>query len=163
MSVEAEPAAFGETARMWDTLTGAELIQAMADGAFPQISDINDYIGQVITAAEPGRVDIAWTPAEKLCNPGGTVHGGYIAMILDNAVCLAGSSTCEHFMPMLTLNLNIDYLRGVRAGETYTVTGTCVHPGRTRMVANAVISDAQGRPLAQASASVLPNKAFARK
>jgi hypothetical protein len=31
------------------------------------------------------------------------------------------------------------------------------------MVANAVISDAQGRPVAQASASVLPNKAFKRK
>ncbi|MBO2441139.1 PaaI family thioesterase [Actinomadura nitritigenes] len=163
LSVEADPGAFEETARMWDTLTGAELIQAMADGRFPQISDINDHIGQVITSAEPGRVDIAWTPAEKLCNPGGTVHGGYIAMILDNAVCLAGSSTCEHFMPMLTLNLNVDYLRGVRAGETYAVTGTCVHPGSTRMVANALVSDAQGRPVAQASASVLPNRAFARK
>jgi uncharacterized protein (TIGR00369 family) len=163
VSVEAGPEAFEDAARMWDTLTGAELIQAMGDGRFPQISDINDHIGQVVTSAEPGRVDIAWTPTEKLCNPGGTVHGGYIAMILDNAVCLAGSSTCEHFMPMLTLNLNIDYLRGVRAGETYTVAGTCVHPGRTRMVANAVISDTQGRPVAQASASVLPNKAFTRR
>lgn len=162
LSVEATPQAHREAAHLWNTLSGAELIQAMAAGRFPQISDINDYIGQVITSAEPGRVDIAWTPADRLCNPGGTVHGGYIAMILDNAVCLAASSTGEHFMPMLTLNLNVDYLRGVQAGETYTVTGTCVHPGGTRMVSNAVIGDARGRPVAQASASVIPNKAFAR-
>ncbi|MEV5827931.1 PaaI family thioesterase [Spirillospora sp. NPDC052242] len=159
MSVEAGPQ---EHADMWNTLSGAELIRALADGRFPEISDINTHIGQVITGAEPGRVDISWTPGEHLCNPGGTVHGGYIAMIMDNAVCLAGSSTCEHFMPMLTLNLNVDYLRAVHAGRPYTVTGTCVHPGGTRMVANALISDASGRPVAQASASVLPNRAFAR-
>ena len=162
VSVEATPEAHREAADLWNTLSGAELIQAMADGRFPQISDVNDYIGQDIASAEPGRVSIRWTPGERLCNPGGTVHGGYIAMILDNAVCLAASSTCEHFMPMLTLNLNVDYLRGVRAGETYTVTGTCVHPGGTRMVSNAVVADGHGRPVAQASASVIPNKAFAR-
>lgn len=157
-----ETEAHREAADLWNTLSGAELIQAMADGRFPQISDVNDYIGQDISSAEPGRVSIAWTPGERLCNPGGTVHGGYIAMILDNAVCLAASSTCEHFMPMLTLNLNVDYLRGVRVGETYTVTGTCVHPGGTRMVSNAVVTDGRGRPVAQASAGVIPNKAFAR-
>jgi len=157
-----EAGALQEAADLWNTLSGAELIQAMADGRFPQISDINDYIGQDVASAEPGRVSLAWTPGERLCNPGGTVHGGYIAMILDNAVCLAASSTCERFMPMLTLNLNVDYLRGVRAGEAYTVTGTCVHPGATRMVSNAVVADGRGRPVAQASASVIPNKAFAR-
>ncbi|TDC77189.1 PaaI family thioesterase [Actinomadura sp. 7K507] len=151
-----------EAADLWNTLSGAEFIRAMRDKRIPEFSDISDYIGQAVTVAEHGLVEIAWTPGEKLCNPGGTVHGGYIAMILDNAVCLAASSTCDRFMPMLTLNLNIDYLRGVQAGETYTVTGTCVHPGRTRMVSNAAITDTRGRPLAQASASVVPNKAFAR-
>ncbi|MCP2339910.1 PaaI family thioesterase [Actinomadura rupiterrae] len=151
-----------EHARMWDELSGAELIQAIADGTFPHVSTVDDHIGQDITSAEPGLVALRWTPGEHLTNPGGIVHGGYVAMILDNAVCLAGASTCEHFMPMLTLNLNVNYLRPVLAGETYTVTGNCVHPGRTRMVANAEITDTNGRAIAQASASVLPNQTFAR-
>ncbi|MFB4311743.1 PaaI family thioesterase [Actinomadura sp. GTD37] len=162
LGVDAGTDAVREAADLWNTLSGAAFIQAMVDKRIPEFSDISDYIGQAVTAAEPGRVDIAWTPGDKLCNPGGTVHGGYIAMILDNAVCMAASSTCEHFMPMLTLNLNVDYLRGVRSGHTYTVTGTCLHPGGTRMVSNALITDARGRPVAQASASVIPNKAFAR-
>jgi uncharacterized protein (TIGR00369 family) len=145
---------------LWNTLSGAELLQAMADGTVPEISHVSLHIGQVVTGAEPGRVDISWTPDAKLCNPGNVVHGGYIAMILDNASCLAASSTFDRFTPMLTLSLNVDYLRAVRAGETYTVTGTCLHPGGTRMVSNALISDADGRPVAQASASVIPNKAF---
>ena len=163
MSVEAADDPTTRThADLWNTLTGAELIQAMADGRFPELSPINTHIGQKIRSAVHGRVEIDWTPAERLTNPGGTVHGGYIAMILDNAVCLAGTSTCEHFMPMLTLNLNVDYLRAVTADRTYRVVGTCVHPGRTRMVSNASITDGEGRVLAQATASVLPNKAFAR-
>lgn len=162
LSVEASPEAFEEAAALWNTLSGAEFIRAMRDRRLPEISAISEYIGQSVADADPGRVEIAWSPGEKLCNPGGIVHGGYIAMILDNAVCLAASSTMDRFTPMLTLNLNVDYLRAVRADETYTVTGTCVHPGGTRMVSNAVLADAGGRPLAQASASVIPNKAFTR-
>ncbi|MFS2292636.1 MAG: PaaI family thioesterase [Actinomadura sp.] len=162
MSVEASPEAVRQAAELWSTLSGVEFIRAMRDKRLPPVSEVADYIGQVITDADPGRVEISWTPAEKLCNPGGTVHGGYIAMILDNAVCLAASSTCDRFLPMLTLNLNVEYLRAVRVGERYTVTGTCVHPGSTRMVSNAVLADAQGRPAAQASASVVGNKAYTR-
>nr|BFE34303.1 PaaI family thioesterase [Actinomadura rugatobispora] len=152
----------GPGADLWNTLSGADLIQAMGDGRFPEISGVNTHIGQAISRAVPGRVEIDWTPGERLTNPGGAVHGGYIAMILDNAVCLAGSSTCEHFMPMLTLSLNVDYLRAAMPGDTYRVVGTCVHPGRTRMVSNAVVTDAQDRLVAQASAAVVPNRAFAR-
>ncbi|WP_233526468.1 PaaI family thioesterase [Actinomadura spongiicola] len=145
---------------LWNTLSAAELIQAMADGHIPEFSDVAEHIGQAVASAEPGRVEITWTPSGRLCNPAGSVHGGYIAMILDNAACLAASSTFARFTPMLTLNLNVDYLRAVQAGATYTVTGTCLHPGGTRMVSNALIHDERGRPVAQASASVVPNKAF---
>ncbi|GAA2573005.1 PaaI family thioesterase [Actinomadura fulvescens] len=150
------------SADLWNSLSGAELIQAMGDGRFPELSNVDEHLGQRIVAAEPGRVELAWTPGEHLCNPAGGVHGGYIAMILDNTVCFAGASTGAHFVPQLTLNLTIDYLRGVQAGETYTVVGTCVKPGRTRLVSTALITDVQGRPVAQASGSTVPNQAFAR-
>ncbi|ACY99141.1 MULTISPECIES: PaaI family thioesterase [Thermomonospora] len=155
MSVESE-------LELWNTLSGAELIKAIGEGRFPQLTPINDHIGQRVVDAEHGRVELAWSPEEKLCNPGGTVHGGYIAMILDNAVCLAASSTCEYFLPMLTLSLSVDYVRPVQAGRTYRVEGRCVHPGRTRMLSTAAVTDADGKLLAQATASVVPNQAFVR-
>lgn len=148
---------------LWNTLTGAELIRAIGDGRFPQLTPVSDHLRQTIVTAEPGRVELSWTPVEELCNPGGTVHGGYIAMILDNAVCLAGSSLGEHFMPMLTLNLNIEYLRAVQAGTTYSVVGTTVHAGKTRIVGNALVMGPDGRAAAQATGSITPNQAFARR
>ncbi|GAB3653360.1 PaaI family thioesterase [Actinocorallia lasiicapitis] len=148
---------------LWNTLSGAELIQAMADGRFPQVTDVSSYIGQRIEKAEPGRITLAWTPEEKLCNPGGTVHGGFIATILDNAVCLAAASAGELFVPQLTLNLNVDYLRAVHKDQTYQVTGTVVHHGRLRTVSTATIFDPSGRPCATATASVTNNQAFVRE
>ncbi|MFD0851512.1 PaaI family thioesterase, partial [Actinomadura adrarensis] len=128
MSVEETE--LGQLAELWETLSGAEMIQAVAEGRIPEFSEQAAHIGQRITKGEPGRIELEWRPGQNLVNPGGRVHGGYIAMILDNAVCLAGTSTCERFLPMLTLNLNIDYMRGVQAGRTYTVVGTCPHAGR---------------------------------
>ena len=150
------------TADLWNSLSGADLIQAMGEGRFPELSDVSEHLGQRVISARPGRVELAWTPGEHLCNPAGGVHGGYIAMILDNAVCFASASTGDHFVPQLTLNLNIDYLRGVQAGQTYTVVSTCVHPGRTRLYSTAAVTDGQGRVIAQASGSTIPNQAFAR-
>ncbi|MFC9998158.1 PaaI family thioesterase [Nocardia sp. NPDC127526] len=142
------------------TLSGAEFINLFGKGKFPQFSTVDDHLGQTVVTAEPGRVELAWTPTEKLCNPGGMIHGGYVAMILDNAVCFASASTLDRFIPQLTLNLNIDYLRPVAPGQTYTVIGTNAHGGRTRLVSNATIVDSRGKLLAQAGGSTLPNPAF---
>lgn len=147
---------------LWDTLTGAELILAMAEGRFPPPNDVSEYIGQKIVKAEPGRVELSWTPGGHLCNAGGIVHGGFIAAILDNCVCLTASSLGELFIPQLTLNLNIDYLRAVHANRTYTVLGTTVHAGRTRCVSTATVFDPDGNPCAMANASTTGNLAFAR-
>jgi len=151
-----------DVSELWDSLTGAELIQAMAEGLFPQLTEVNNYICQEIVKAEPGRVELSWTPGEHLCNPGGTVHGGFIATILDNGVCLAAASLGEVFMPQLTLNLNVDYLRAILAGATYSVIGTTVHGGKSRCVSTATIFDADGNPCAVANASTTGNLAFAR-
>ena len=148
---------------LWNTLTGAELLQAIGEGRFPEFSHVALHIRQKIVRAEPGRVEISWSPHEDLCNPGGTVHGGYIALIMDNAVCMAGASTLHRYTPMLTMSLSIDYIRPVQVDATYQVVGTCEHPGRTRMLSTATITDADGKLAARATASVTPNQAFGQR
>ena len=151
-----------DTRELWDTLTGAELLMAISDGRFPPLNDVSEYIGQKIVKAEPGRVALSWTPGRHLCNAGGIVHGGFIAAICDNGVCLAAASLGEVFIPQLTLNLNINYLRAVHADRTYSVVGTTVHAGRTRCVSTSTVYDSDGNPCAVANASTTDNLAFAR-
>ncbi|MDX6738972.1 PaaI family thioesterase [Actinocorallia sp. A-T 12471] len=148
---------------LWKTLSGAELLCAMADGRISDgLGHVAHYVGQTVVEAEPGKVVLGWTPTEKLCNPGGTAHGGFIALVLDNAVGLAAASLGERFVPQLTLNLNIDYLRVVNKGVPYLVTGTVTHHGRRRTVCAGAITDPDGVLVASATASTTPNKAFER-
>ncbi|WP_460301448.1 PaaI family thioesterase [Actinocorallia aurea] len=148
---------------LWKTLSGAEVLRALADGRIGQgLGGVSDYVGDRVLEADPGRVVLGWTPEEKLCNPGGSAHGGFIALVLDNAVGLAAASLGEHFIPQLTLNLNVDYLRTVQKGVPYRVIGTVTHHGRRRTVCAARLVDPDGAVAASATASTTPNKAFQR-
>jgi uncharacterized protein (TIGR00369 family) len=145
----------------WLRLSGIELIRALASGTVPPAPH-NEYVGLCPADAGPGRVELTWTPTPAVTNPQGNVHGGYVAMVLDDACCMAGATLTDPFLPMLTLSLHIDYLRPVRPDTTYTVTGDIAHPGKRRMVANAAIQDPTGGLIAQATGSVTPNRAYVR-
>ncbi|NGO66846.1 PaaI family thioesterase [Streptomyces boncukensis] len=148
---------------LWDELTGAQMLQAVADGRVPHGAH-HTLLGLRVTGARPGRVEETWQPPAALSNLAGSgVHAGYIAMVLDDACCAAGSSQGEHAYPMITLSLDIDFLRPVRPGGDYTVHSDLVHPGRRRMVANARVLDADGAPVTQARAGVVPDLDFASR
>lgn len=147
------------TVEMWDRLSAVEVIEAMRDGALPRWPQ-DELIGLWAAGAKPGVVEMRWEPTPEACNPAGAAHGGYIAMVLDNAVCLAGASIGERFVPQLTLSLNIDYLRAILPGAAYAVRAEVVHPGKSRIVVNGTITDPSGRTAAQAHAAVTPNRAF---
>lgn len=146
--------------RQWETMSAVEAIEAMRDGLVPRWPQ-DELIGLWTTAARPGMVELRWEPTPQACNPEGVAHGGYIAMALDNACCLAAASLGERLVPQLTLSLNIDYLRAIAPGDGYAVRAEVVHPGKRRLVVNGSITDPGGRTAAQAHAAVAPNRAFA--
>jgi uncharacterized protein (TIGR00369 family) len=146
-------------AAAWERLSAAELLREMAAGRLPA-PEYAERLGFTIRTVQPGRVECDWRPTPHLVNTAGSVHGGYLAMVLDNGGALACASLGEVFRPMLTLSLNLDFLRVVRAAGSYTVTGEVVHAGRTRIVAEAAITDADGRRMARASGSFTPNLTF---
>jgi uncharacterized protein (TIGR00369 family) len=146
-------------AGVWARLSGAELLQQVADGHLP-VPPHAAQIGLSIARVQPGRVELDWEPTSAVRNLAGDVHGGYLAMVLDDAAGLACASLGERFRPMLTLSLHIDFLRPVRSGVRYTATGVVIHPGRSRLVAEADITGPEGQRLARGSGSFSPNLAF---
>lgn len=142
-----------------ESLSGAELLAELARLGLPW-SPHFEHVGLRITAAEPGRVDLAWSPTRHTLNVQGGVAGGYISMVLDDSACMAGVSVVERFRPMLTLNLNIDFLRGADAGIDYAVRAELLHPGRRRMVAQATILDPAGKRVAHCTSSLIPNDSY---
>lgn len=148
---------------LWHELTGAQMLQALADGRVPHGAH-HTLLGLRVTGARPGGVEETWRPPEALANFAGSgVHAGYIAMVLDDACCAAGSSHGAHAYPMITLSLDLDFLRAVRPARSYAVHGELVHPGKRRMVANARILDADGNTVAQARANIVRDQDFAER
>jgi uncharacterized protein (TIGR00369 family) len=144
---------------LWARSTGVEFLLAIAQGRMPPAPHALD-IGLTIDAVASGRLELSWRPTPRLTNPAGIVHGGYIAMALDDASGLSCASLGERFRPMLTLDLRIDFVRPVRPGETYRAIGEVVHAGNARVLADARMTGPDGRLVARASGSFTPNTAF---
>lgn len=135
------------------SMTGADFLRTIAVDPSPHLTHLGLRVADVV----PGRVELSWEPGAALTNRSGVVHGGYIATALDDACGMTCGSAAEQPTLHLTTNLNVDYLRPVQAGRRYTVVGTLVHRGRSRLMAHATVTDEEGRLCAQANASLVPN------
>src|SRR4029453_5997127 len=70
------------------TMSGLELLQAMADGKLPPPL-IAEMMNFKLAEVEGGRVVFAVEPAEYHYNPLGVVHGGLAATLCDSAMACA--------------------------------------------------------------------------
>lgn len=138
------------------TLTGLEIWQAVAAGELPSppIARAMDFS---IPLVEEGRVVFAAHAAPWMLNPLGSVHGGAIATLLDSCVGCAVHTTLPVGVGYTTLELKINYVRGVAvdAGEL-RAEGTVIHAGGTVATAEGRLTAASdGRLLAHATTTCL--------
>ncbi len=143
----------------WERSSGVELLRAWADGALPTFAH-TERMGERVVAAEPGSLTLSWLPGPHLANLAGTVHGGYISTVLDDATGLCVATLGERFWPSITLDLRVEFLRPAVIGHEHTVVGSVAHHGRVRTVADATIRRADGKLVARASGSFIHNREF---
>ena len=142
-------------ARAGAAMAGIDYLRAMHEGLLPR-APIAATVGLGMSEIEPGRVVMTLAPGEHLNNPGGTMHGGMIATLLDSVMGCAVHSTLPAGRGYTTLELKVNYIRGVTmASGVITGTGTVVHAGRQVAVAEARAVDAAGRVCATASTTCL--------
>ena len=148
------------TAALWRRTDAVDFLRAWTTGEVDQ-GDHARHTGNLLTEVPgPGAVVMAWTPGPQLANLSGNVHGGYLALVCDEAAGLAAASTGERFIPMLTLDLDVTYLRPGVVHEVHRVEGSVLHKGRARIVAEARILRPDGKLAVSARGSFLPNPSF---
>ncbi len=145
---------------LWEAHDAAGFVRCMATGELDQGPHRQHTGNQVVEVPGPGELVMHWTPTPALANLSGNVHGGYIALVCDEAAGVAAATTGEKFIPMLTLDLDITYLRPAVVGEQHRVEGSVVHAGRTRTVAEARVFTPGGKLAATARGSFVRNTAF---
>ena len=135
--------------------TGLALLQAMRDGDLPA-PPILSTVGFELDAVEEGRVVFALEPGEHHYNPIGSVHGGVYATVLDSATGCAVHSVLPVGVGYTSLDLNVKFLRGMTTGTgRVTCEGRVVQRGRRTALAEASLTDSQGRLLATATSTCL--------
>lgn len=149
-----------ELAALWGRTDAVGFLRAWTTGDVPQGAHSEHTGNQMAEVPGPGEVVMAWTPGPQLANLSGAVHGGYLALVCDEAAGLAASSTGERFVPMLTLDLDVTYLRPAWIGHAHRIEGRVLHAGRQRLVSEARVLTPEGKLAVTARGSFVPNARF---
>jgi uncharacterized protein (TIGR00369 family) len=137
------------------TRPGLDFLQAMTRGEIPPPPVIQMLGAGALTATE-GSVMIELDPQEFHYNPLGTMHGGVISTLLDTATGCTVHSTLPAGVGYTSLDLSVKFLRPVTlASGRLTCTGTILQRGRRTALAEARLTDAQGKLAAHATSSCL--------
>jgi uncharacterized protein (TIGR00369 family) len=90
-------------------------------------------------AMADGHSEVTWTPSPDWANPVGNVHGGYIALLVDDVAGMALLSIIGSGAP--TVNLQVDYLHPMPMDTTYTAHGDVVRAGKATAIVDVHVYD----------------------
>lgn len=108
-----------------------------------------------IAEAQPGQVTMEVRVKRDSLNPYQLAHGGYLFTLADS---VAGLTVYSLGYFSLTLQSNINYLKAAKEGDTLTISGKCLHDGRTTKLVDVVIQNQAGDPVAKASFTMFVTK-----
>ncbi|MCL4184607.1 MAG: PaaI family thioesterase [Burkholderiaceae bacterium] len=134
---------------------GLQFLERIGRGEVPS-PPIMQTLDFVPVEVERGRAVFQGTPKPDYYNPIGSVHGGYIATLLDSAVGCAVQTMLERGFGYTTLELKVNFVRALtdRTGPV-RAEGHVVNVSRQIGVAQGRLVDAAGRMYAWASTTCM--------
>lgn len=135
--------------------TGLELMQAMLQGEIPYAA-IAKTLDFTIIEASAGRAVFQGTPLPQHLNPLGTIHGGWIATLLDSALGCAIHTMMPVGRSYTTAELSVNYVRAVTPKvQRVRAEGKVIHCGRQLATAEARVVGPDGTLYAHATTTCL--------
>lgn len=132
-------------------LTGMQVFERMFSGElpYPPIGETMDFLPVEV---EPGRAVFQGRPLLRHYNPLGTVHGGWIATLLDSCVGCAVHSTLPAGKGYTTAELKVNYVRPVTTRvPLLRAIGSVIHVGSRMATADGRLVGPDGKLYAHAS------------
>ena len=132
-------------------LSGMQVFERMFAGElpYPPIGETLDFLPIEI---EPGRAVFQGRPMFRHYNPLGTVHGGWIATLLDSCVGCAVHSNLPPGKGYTTAELKVNYVRAVTTKvPLLRAIGSVIHAGNRMATADGRLVGPDGKLYAHAS------------
>jgi acyl-coenzyme A thioesterase 13 len=106
--------------------------------------------GMTLESAEDGEAVVRLEVGESVCNWVGTLHGGAIATLIDDAGTAAIMSGDRDGRSGVTTDLNVSYVAAARPGQAVRAKASVLKTGRTLAVVGVDVVEAEsGKLLAQ--------------
>ncbi|BEP60775.1 PaaI family thioesterase [Variovorax sp. V213] len=135
--------------------TGLEMMQAMLKGEIP-FAAIAKTLDFTLLSVGPGVAVFQGTPLAQHLNPLGTIHGGWIATVLDSALGCAIHTMMPVGRSYTTAELSVNYVRGVTPKvQRVRAEGKVIHCGRQLATAEARLVGPDGTLYAHATTTCL--------
>jgi uncharacterized protein (TIGR00369 family) len=137
------------------TISGLELLTGVLKNVLPA-PPIQQALDFRIVQVERGRTVFAGTPKFEYYNPLGSIHGGYIAALLDSCMACAVHSTLEAGYSYATVEIKINYVRAITSdtGEV-RAEGKVINVGKRIATAEGRLFDSAGKLYAHGTTTCL--------
>ncbi len=117
---------------------------------FGQLGFDRALAGATVTAVGEAAATVRLPVADPVLNPVGTLHGGAIATLVDDAGTLAIMAADPEGRAGVTTDLNVTYLAAARPGEAVLAEAKALKTGRTlAFVTVDIVAEHDRRLLAQ--------------
>lgn len=137
------------------SMSGIEMLQAMIDGKLPA-PPIMKLMRFILTKVEPGVAVFEGESSFDYYNPIGSVHGGFIATMLDSALGCCVHSTLPAGVGYTTLEFKVSFIKAVTKETGRLIAeGRVLNVGRRAATSEAHLRDSSGRLLAHATTTCL--------
>lgn len=124
-----------------------ERYEALRDGR-ARAGPYSAAAGIAVVHAERGRAVLEAVPAAAHLNLLGTVHGGWIATVLDSALGTAAHTPLPASAHALTIEIKVNMLRAPLVDVPLRAEAEVLHAGRRTVVCEARMRDPEGRLVA---------------
>lgn len=104
---------------------------------------------------DAGTVRMGFTVGPELCNPNGTVQGGIVAAMLDDAAAYAAIVFSKRKIFVPTLEMKVSFFAAAQTGKLYAE-GRCLKFGRAIAFMEADLKNEDGKLLARLSTTSAP-------
>lgn len=117
-------------------------------------SAAGNWLRPTLVAADPGKVSIAITIRPEMCNPYGNIHGGMMALLIDEAIgwAVVSLAATQHYTSM---NLVVDFLYAAAKGEQITATAFIIRHGKKVINTEVKVYNTKNVLLAKASSNLI--------
>ncbi|MEY4751878.1 MAG: hypothetical protein RIQ60_4092 [Pseudomonadota bacterium] len=136
-------------------LSGLEIFQAISAGQLPSVP-IGATVDMWPIGCGPGWFVFQGRPDARFFNPMGTIHGGWIATLLDSALGCCVQTTVPAGGTYTTAELKVSYLRALTpAVPLVRAVGQVINAGRRLGFAEARLLGPDGKVYAHATTTCL--------